>query len=313
MLAVTQTADILGLFGEPTRIRLLSLLAVHELTVSELTTVTQLGQSRVSTHLAKLKEAGLLRDRSVGTSTFYRLRAEGMPDAHRKLWDLLRADLKDEVLESDLERAESLIRGRQGGARWPDLIAGEMDRHYSPGRTWEATARAFVGLMRLGQVLDVGCGDGAIAGLLAPRAQSLTCLDHSARLLSAARHRLRGHDNVCFATGDMHALPFAPCSFDQVLLLNVLNLVTDPARVVAEAARVLQPGGQLVVVTLDAHDHPELTARYQHLTPGFEPFALRAMLIEAGLVVQLCDVISRERRKPYFQVVAAFADRPLIH
>src|SRR5579875_1157927 len=161
---------------------------------------------------------------------------------------------------------------------WPDAVAGEMERHYSPGRTWEAVARAFVGLMTLGDVLDAGAGDGAIAELLAPRARRITCLDRNARMAAAARTRLARAHNVDVVRGDVTAIPAADAAFDQVLLLNVLTSVETPAAALAEVARVLRPGGQLVLVTLDAHTHTAVTAAYGHVHAGFRPAALRRML-----------------------------------
>jgi ArsR family transcriptional regulator len=109
----------------------------------------------------------------------------------------------------------------------------------------------------------------------------------------------------------MHALPFGDASFDEVLILNVLSYSEQPALAVSEAARVLRPGGRLAVVTLAEHEHEEVTAAYGHLGRGFAPRSLRALLAKTGLEVDLCEVTSRERRKPYFEVLSAFAHRPL--
>jgi ArsR family transcriptional regulator len=108
----------------------------------------------------------------------------------------------------------------------------------------------------------------------------------------------------------MHALPFAAESFDHVLMLNALTCADDPARALAEAARVLRPHGQLAIVTLDRHDQMDVAAGYGHVQPGFAPSALSAMLIEAGLRVSACSVTSRERRSPRFGIVTAYAERP---
>lgn len=307
---VATTVDLLHLFGDQTRVRLVSLLARDELTVAEITTVTQLPQSRVSTHLGKLREAEVLRDRKDGASTFYALNEQGMPDEARKLWSLVQRELDDGVIESDRRRSEAVVRARNGRGRWPEVIAGEMERHYSPGRTWEATARAFVGLLRLGDVLDVGAGDGTIAQMIAPRAASYAAIDASEKLVAAARARLAGVPGVRCLQGDAHALPFDDASFDAVLLLNVLTCAEHPTRVLAEAARVLRPGGTAVVVTLDAHDHLPVTSAYGHLHAGFRPATLRRHLEKAGLEVRRCEVTSREKRAPHFAVVTAFADKP---
>ncbi len=310
MANLDSTIGLLHLFGDATRVRLMALLGHAELTVADITSVTELAQSRVSTHLGRLKDARLLRLRRVGASTFYAINDGAMPEPARRIWELVRGEVDDGVLESDRQRCDDLLRARETATSWPDSIAGEMERHYSPGRTWEATARGLIELVRLGDVLDVGSGDGAIAQLLAPRTRSITCLDRSERMIAAARKRLAVQDNVRFSVGDMHELPFEDESFDAVLLFNTLTYAHNPARVVAEARRVLRPGGNLVVITLSAHGHAPITAAYGHLQPGFDLDSLRAMFKSAGLQVSHCDVTSRERRKPYFEVVTALCTRP---
>jgi SAM-dependent methyltransferase len=304
------TLAALHLFGDPTRVRLMWLVERAELTVAELTAITNLQQPRVSTHLGKLREAGLLRDRREGASTFYAVDDKALTPPMRAVWGALKGEVKDDVLEADRRRCDSLVRARERDSSWPDAVAGQMERHYSPGRTWEATARALLGLMQLGDVLDGGSGDGAIAQLLCERARSVTCLDRSERLVSAARERLSRARNVRFQVGELEALPLDDASFDQVLLFNVLTYLEHPETALAEAARVLRPGGALVVVTLEEHSHSDVTAAYHHVNRGFQVATLRKMARKAGLEVTLCEVQTRERRPPYFQVINLFASRP---
>lgn len=301
--------ELFHLLSDPTRIRLLALVGERELSVAELTAATELAQSRVSTHLGKLREAGLVADRRAGTSTFYRMQLAALSEPQRRTWQLLRDQLDDAVLRQDAERAADAVAAREGGTSWYDQVAGRMERHYSPGRTWEAAARSFVGLMRLGHVLDVGSGDGAIASMLAPRSHAYTCLDRSARVLSAAAERLTQVERVRCVLGDMHRLPFGAERFDQLLLFNVLTYATEPQQVIREATRVLRPGGDLCLTTLDAHTHDAVTRNYQHVLPGFSPNQLERMLGQAGLRVERCAVTSREGRAPHFQVVTAFAQK----
>jgi SAM-dependent methyltransferase len=313
LLAPASTIDSavgwLHLFGDPTRVRLLNLVAQEELTVAELTTITELAQPRVSTHLGKLREAGLLRDRKVGSSTFYSVSEETMPPAARALWKLLRAEVQDAVIDSDKKRMQQLVRARERQSSWPDAVAGQMERHYSPGRTWEAAARGLIGLLRLGDVLDAGSGDGAIAQLLAPRARSVTCLDRSERVMAAAQARLGRAGNVRFTVGDLHSLAFADGAFDHVLLFNVLTYAHTPARAIAEATRVLRKKGDLIVVTLEAHQHEDVTAAYQHVNGGFTVGGLKKLLGKHDLTVESCQVSSREKREPHFQVITAVAHK----
>lgn len=304
MPTLADSSSLLSLFADSTRVRLLSLLATDELSVAELTEITGLAQSRVSTHLGKLRDASVISVRKAGASAFYRIHT-AMPEGAERVWSLVASQLEDSVVASDLERKDALLRARDRA--WPDAVAGQMERHYSPGRTWEATARGFLGLARFGDVLDAGSGDGTLAALIAPRAKSVTCLDRSEAVLKAAEARLRDVPNVAFARGDLLELPFEPARFDHVMLFNVLTCTRDPARALIEAARVLRPGGHVAIVTLRRHDHASVTESYGHLIPGFEPTELDEMLRAAGLTVETCEVTSRERKKPYFEVISAFA------
>lgn len=307
MLDLGHSTDLLRLLGDPTRVRLLSLLQQEELTVAELTRATRLPQSRVSTHLGKLKEAGLVRDRPAGAACFYAVNEARMPEDAEQLWGLLRERTADPLLEQDHERVRAVLRTR--GRSWADSVAGQMERHYSPGRTWEAALRGLLGLVRLGDVLDVASGDGALAELVAPQARSVHCIDVSRRVVSAGRERLAHLPNVRFRVADMHALPFPDASFDQVLLMNSLSYAADPGRALAEAARVLRPDGGLAAVALKTHRHQVVAESYGHLQSGFEPATLRAELEALGLRVSLCAVTSREKRSPHFEVITVYADR----
>jgi ArsR family transcriptional regulator len=307
MLTLNSSTDLLKLLSDPTRVRLLALLSREDLTVAELTEITGLPQSRISTHLGRLREAALVRDRAAGTSSFYSLNETAMAADARRFWSLLSDTTADPLLEEDRQRLDELSLAR--GGTWADSVAGQMERHYSPGRTWEAAARGLLGLAHLGDVLDVASGDGALAELVAPRARSVTCLDCSLRVIRAARRRLSGFRKVEFRVGDMHKLPFRDAAFDQVLFMNSLSYSENPERAIREAARVLRPGGDLAAVALKAHRHSSVTAAYNHQQAGFEPRALRELFGAAGFDVSFCDVTSRERRSPYFQVITLYARR----
>jgi ArsR family transcriptional regulator len=310
--ALEPTLAAMLLLGDANRLRLLALLEHGPFAITDLVQITGLAQSRVSSHIAKLRDAGIVDARREGGSTLLRLAVDGAPAPLRALWDHLRPSLDDDQLADDRRRAEGLLAARRGATRWPEAIAGEMERHYSPGRTWHALAHGLVGLLRLGDVLDIGAGDGAMARLLAPRARSLTCLDRSERLLEAARSRLQHGDapDVRLVCGDMHALPFPAASFDQVLLFHVLTYAEDPAVALREAARVLRPGGDLVVLTLAHHDHAEVARAFDHVHPGFEPARVERWLADAGLAVNHCEASFREKRRPHFSVLAAYASKP---
>jgi SAM-dependent methyltransferase/DNA-binding transcriptional ArsR family regulator len=299
-------AGLLKLLSDGTRVRLLALLETEELTVAELSAVTGLAQPRVSTHLAKLKDADLVRDRRAGVSAYYRTNSE-LAGATRELWQALRVATDDALLEADAARLPAVLAARAREQNWPDTVAGDMERHYSPGRSWEAFARSAVQLLELGDVLDLASGDGVTAELLAPRARSLTCVDASARVVEAARTRLAGRRNVQVQEGDMHALRLPDASFDLVLLVHALTYAERPPAVFAEVARVLRPGGRLLACTLAKHRHQAAVAPYDHRNLGFAEGELKRLCTRAGLSVIECGLATRERRPPHFEVLTLLA------
>jgi ubiquinone/menaquinone biosynthesis C-methylase UbiE/DNA-binding MarR family transcriptional regulator len=308
-LSLEQSTALCRLLADASRVRLLLLLEAHELTVAELRQVTRLAQSRVSTHLARLQRAGLIQQRREGAAAYYAATTAGRDSAAGTLWQLLREQLTDAQARVDRERAVEVIRARKRSQTWAESVAGRMERQYSPGRTWEATARALIGLAELGDVLDIACGDGVLAELLAGHARSITGVDISPTLIAAARARLKGEPNVELLEGDMHRLPFESARFDQVFLMHALAYTKHAPEVIREAARVLRAGGRLVVAALNAHAHKATIQSYDHVNLGIAPAALRKLLEQAGLTVDLCRVTSREERPPYFEVVTALARR----
>lgn len=284
---------------------MLRLLVDEELTVAELSAITRLKQPRVSTHLAKLRDAGLVVDRRAGVAAYYRCPLDELAEPVRRLWASLVEAVSDAVLAEDLARRRQVLAARARAASWPDSVAGDMERHYSPGRTWEALMRASVQLLELGDVLDVASGDGALAELLAPRVRTLTCVDLSERVVEAARLRLARQPNVRLLTGDMHALPLEAASFDLVLLLQALPYSDDPLQVFHEARRVLRPGGRVLVTALDAHEHRSTVAPYGHRNQGYSREQLLALGRQAGYTDIDIRAGGRESRPPHFAVWVA--------
>jgi len=307
MMNLPQVVGILHLLGDESRLRLCALLQGRELTVTELVRVMGVSQSSVSMHLGRLREAGLVRDRRRGQHAYYALAADTLPATARALLDeATRAD--DPTLAADRQRLRALDDAARGA--FPEMFAGEMERHYSPGRTWHSLAMGLAALLDLGDVLDVGSGDGAAAVHLAPRCRALTCIDTSPQMVAAATARLAGFAHVRAEVADAAAMPFADNRFDAVLVFHTLTYAENPAAVLAECARVLVPGGRLVVLSLDAHDAREVTASFGERHPGFAPARLAAMMTDAGLTSVAAQVVSREARKPHFSVVLGTGHKP---
>jgi DNA-binding transcriptional ArsR family regulator/protein-L-isoaspartate O-methyltransferase len=299
-------SSVLRLLADPTRVRLLALLEREELTVAELAAVLHLAQPRVSTHLAKLKEAELVRDRRAGVSAYYRANNEGDEHQHALIRSL-RESIDDALLREDAARLPGVLANRAREEGWADTVAGDMERHYSPGRTWETLARALLQLLETGDVLDIASGDGITAELLAPHARSIVCVDSSERVVEAAAQRLKPFANVEVRQGDMHALDLGKRRFDLVLMLHALTYAEQPAKAVAEAARLLRSGGRLLAVTLGKHDHRAVVEPFDHRNLGFAREELVGFAERAGLDVISCNRLSRERKAPHFEVISLLA------
>ena len=300
----------LKVLSDPTRVRLLALLESEELTVAELAAITRLAQPRVSTHLARLKEADLVRDRRAGVSAYYRFNGDTLDPGEARLWEALRDSTDDPLLRQDAERLPAVLATRAADQNWADSVAGDMERHYSPGRTWEALARSTLPLLEPGDVLDVASGDGVLGELLAPHARRYVCVDSSARVVNAARERLRKYPHVEVLEGDMQALDFPAAQFDLVLLMHALTYADRPAQAIAEAARVLRSGGRLVATCLGKHEHRAAVTPYGHVNLGFTVKELRRHAEKAGLEVTVCEAVTREKRPPHFEVLTLLARKP---
>lgn len=284
------------------------LLEREELSVAELSAVTQLAQPRVSTHLAKLKEAGLVADRRAGVSVFYR-RTESNDSPIHAIWETLRNNANDPLLDADAERVNSVLSNR-GGTTWADAVAGDMERHYSPGRTWEATARSIVRLLQLGRVLDVASGDGTLAELLSPQVREMVCIDISPKVVAAGHERTRPLGNVSYQQADMHDLPLPDADYDCVMMLHALTYAERPQQALLEAARVLKSGGRLLIATLKKHSHRNAVAPFGHCNLGFTASELTLLCKNAGLSMSYCQQGAIERRPPHFTVISALAVKP---
>lgn len=296
-MTLARTLETLTVLGDENRLRLCMLLAERELNVSELVRVTGLAQSRVSTHLGRLRDAGIVQDRKDGAQSFYALAVDSAPTLTHVLEEARQAE--DATLLGDRERLAELDAERRAGRDT-----------YSPGRTWQSLAVGIAALLDLGDVLDVGSGDASAARMIAPHCRSLTCIDSSPRAIEAAAERLSEHAHVITQLADAEALPFAEGSFDTVLVFHTLTFTERPARAIAECTRVLRPGGRLVVLCLDRHRPEDVAARYGERHPGLSPSEVRALLTEAHLSVRTAEVASRESKKPHLQVVLAVAEKP---
>jgi ubiquinone/menaquinone biosynthesis C-methylase UbiE/DNA-binding transcriptional ArsR family regulator len=285
----TSFAEVLGVLraaAEETRLRVLALLSEGELSVSDLTDILGQSQPRISRHLKLLVEAGLVERHREGAWAFFRL-AEG----RAAIADPLVAGLDRAAppLSEDRARLEAVRAQRTEAAqRFFARLAPKWDALRSlhvPEATVEAAVLDALGPGPLGSLIDLGTGTGRMLGLLAPRAVRATGLDSSHAMLSVARANLEraGLARVELRQGDIHAPPFARGSFDLVLVHQVLHYLDDPARALRAAARLVAPGGRLLVVDFAPHELEFLRAAQAHRRLGFSADQVAGWLAEAGL------------------------------
>ena len=277
--------DDLAALGDAIRSRVLLALERQELTVSELCSVLQLPQSTVSRHLKTLSDSGWAASRRDGTSRYYTLALNGNGSHARKLWSLVRDQIAGTpAAAQDARRlATVLTRRRTASQAFFATSAGQWDRLrdelFGPGLSSQAIASLLDPDWTLG---DLGCGTGQMTMTLAPFVARVIAVDGSGEMLQAAKRRLRGFDNIELRRGDLESLPIDDRSLDAAVVALVLHHVPDPARVLAEAARVLKPGGRVLVVDMLPHDREEYRRQMGHVWLGFSEDQVTRWLEAAG-------------------------------
>ncbi len=281
----TPIYDHLTTLSEPLRVRLLRVLEQEELGVGELARIVQAPQSTVSRHLKVLHDRGWLDRRSAGTANLFSL-ALAQPPGGDVLWTVVRDQL-DGAYGEDLRRLRAVLAQRPTDSRdFFSRLGGDWDalrQELYGGGFWLPTLLALLPGDQV--VADLGCGAGGTLVTLSPVARQVVGVDREAAMLDAARERTRDCDNVTLVQGPLEDLPLADDSLDLALCTLVLHHVHRPGDALAEARRVLRPGGRLVLLDMDAHtrDDYRRTMGHQHL--GFSDSALRALADTAGLAL----------------------------
>jgi len=278
--------DQLSALADPTRSRLLRVLDGQELTVSELCSVLQLPQSTVSRHLKVLADGEWVHSRREGTRRLYRLVADELEPHANSLWKLTREQVgATPAAEEDSRRLDSVVGERRKRSR--EFFAGAAAE-------WDRLRDELFGRRMLSQgllalvdgswtVADLGCGTGPVAEALAPFVRRVVAVDDSPEMLESARRRLDGLSNVDLRSGELESAPIGNGEIDATTLILVLHHLPDPARVLAEVARILRPGGKLLVLDMLPHDRDEYRQRMGHIWMGFSEEQLTRLLDTAGL------------------------------
>jgi ArsR family transcriptional regulator len=277
--------DHLSALADTTRSRILLLLDRHELTVTELCGILQLPQSTVSRHLKALADSGWIAARAEGTSNLYAMTRDELDAAARRLWSLVREQVgPTPAAVEDQRRVQSVLAERRTKSQeFFSSSAGQWDRlrdEMFGERFHLAALPAFADPSWT--VGDLGCGTGQTSAALAPFVAHVVAVDASAAMLQAAKKRLSGLANVDLRRGELEALPIDDAKLDAATLILVLHHLPQPETALGEVARVVTPGGRLLVVDMLPHDRESYRQQMGHVWLGFSEDHLRRLLTTAG-------------------------------
>lgn len=317
--AMASIVKILRVVADPNRLRILLLLKGEELSVAELQEILVMGQSTISTHLSQLKQAGLVEDRRTGKSSLYRFSgpvtsgSDG-PAGGEVLHEILgRAEKEIPEAGQDQAARRRVVRKRQDRMRaFFDSVAGRLGRDYVPGKSWKGIAEALLRLIPPLTIADLGTGEGGFALLLSQRAVRVIAVDSSAKMIEVGRDQAlrNGIKNVDFRLGDMEEVPIGDGEVDLVFFSQSLHHALHPQRALAEAARILVPGGRVVILDLGKHRFEEARELYADEWLGFSEAELEEMLGKAGFSGVETSLVDKETEPPQFQTLLAVGSKP---
>ena len=303
-MAIPSIVKSLRVLGDANRLCMLLLLSREELSVAELQEVLGMGQSTISTHLAQLKHAGMVEDRRAGKNIWYRSKSG---EVLSKMLALLQHEDLPEA-RHDQAALELVLRKRQDKTRaFFDDMAGRLGREYVPGRSWKSIAEALLLMLPPMVIADLGAGEGAFSLLLAQRAQQVIAVDNSDKMveLGSDLARKQGVPALEYRKGDLEAVPIADGSVDLALFSQSLHHAQHPERAVAEAWRILKPGGRIAILDLVQHRFAEARELYADVWLGFSEVELELLLGKAGFRNLHTAVVHKETEAPFFQTVLA--------
>lgn len=297
----------LKLLSDPTRIRILLLLAHEPLNVAELQEILGMGQSRISTQLSQLRQGGLVTSSRSGKNNVYANSAEDT------LMEVARqAATEISEVKADSETLAHILRKRRDKTRaYFDELAGKFGKSYVPGRSWKSLAEAMLKVLNYRVVADLGAGEGTLAQLLAPNAEKVIAIDNSPNMVEFGKKLAKQHglENLEYRLGDIESPPIDDNSVDLAIFSQALHHAEHPQTALDSAYRLLAPGGRLVILDLLQHSFDQAKELYADTWLGFSEVELFKMMTKAGFKKVETTIVDKETEAPYFQTLLAVASK----
>jgi ArsR family transcriptional regulator len=310
---MSSTLRALRALSDPTRLRIIALMEKNELSVNELQEITHMGQSRISTHLGLLQDAGLVQSRRDGKRTFYRLNETADEPQREFIQVAIRgAGELPEHTADDVNLKRILARREDQAQFFFNQIAGRYDRCYGPGRSWQALGQLLLEILPPLVVADLGAGEGLVSELLARRCKKVIAVDNSEKIVDfgAAKAKKNGLRNLEFRLGDLQDPPVDSASVDLVVLSQALHHAAEPVKAITAAYRILKPGGQVVILDLLRHKFERARELYGDRWLGFPESDLQRWLETAGFKGVQVRTVAREEQPPHFTTIMADGVKP---
>ena len=309
---MSSTLKSLRALSDPTRLRIVALLEKDELSVNELQEITRMGQSRISTHLGLLQDAGLVESRREGKRTFYRLNHHASGGVSEFIQLAMRGAKELSERDSDQINLKRIINRRREQAQiYFNQIAGRFDRVYGPGRSWQAFGHLLLRVLPPLVVADLGAGEGLLSELLARRCKRVIAVDNSEKIVAfgAAKAKKNNLKNLEFRLGDLQSPPIEPGSVDLVILSQALHHAEEPAKAIEAAHRMLRPHGQIMILDLLKHHFEKARELYGDRWLGFAESDLHRWLEATGFRKIEISIVAREEQPPHFETILAGAEK----
>jgi ubiquinone/menaquinone biosynthesis C-methylase UbiE/DNA-binding transcriptional ArsR family regulator len=309
---MSSTLKSLRALSDATRLRIVALLEKDELSVNELQEITRMGQSRISTHLGLLQDAGLMQSRREGKRTFYRLNPQADATASEFIQLAIRGAKELPERDSDQINLKRILNRRREQAQiYFNQIAGRFDRVYGPGRSWQAFGHLLLRILPPLVVADLGAGEGLLSELLARRCKKVIAVDNSDKIVGfgAAKAKKNNLKNLEFRLGDLQDPPIEPNSVDLVILSQALHHAEQPPKALEAASKILKPRGQVLLLDLLKHNFDKARELYGDRWLGFAESDLHRWLEGAGFKKIEINVVAREDQPPHFETILAGAEK----